>query len=1356
LSRPASRWESLGPWVALLALAAWSRIPGPWTAAAAALAAAAAVWSFLRLSPPRRVAVLLIAAGAVAAFVVLQRESRLTRAWDDYWFDREGQVVEDLGRRLDQLLDRSITSVETLADAAAGGNLVAAERVRILRREAGLAALALYGSDGRARVWDGMHRGRVPEVVKAGVRPFLFGESPLFAYLYVAVPVEDGGTAVGAILLRADLPGQVGDVDDFASSFRARTGEQLRLSTPARARAAGVFDYMHEGQALFSLTVERPAQADRRRRLVQEGQRAGVYLILAAWLLLVWAGRASDSWVPWGAGVALALLLPVDVLPGMGALSSPGDVLFPWIPGGTLARVAVVFLALIAAAGAAVHRGGPGRIPPWIAGAGAALVLAGLTAWFGDAASVGFLAGEESGWVGYQATMAAAASLVIWGALWWGRGAGGRRAPALLAVVAALGLGAISGWLAAGSPGVPGWMPLLWCVPITLAAGAVGRVDGSGDGRVVLWGFAVLLAGTLTVPISWGQRLEARIDTAASEMDRLGTGVDPYLRFLLERLADAVDTLDAGGAPPAEMLYRGWRASGLAETGYPLWMTVWTSDDQLWDEELRIGMGGADRPVVANQFLESARASDTVEVRRFDSFEAHYMAQVPISGGRVVTAVVPPLGTTGAESLLGPLFGSLGPTRGPPPRLVPLFEAEATRADPTPSWTRREGGWLGERPLRMAGADYWAHVDVPVSSLPVLAARGALLLALNLGLLSLAWWWGAQRAADRESRGGVLPAVTSFRARVTLALFAFFALSNLIFGSLAYRTIAGASQRASRVLAERAAQDAANSYYDLGRDVDLLASRVGVDVVEYKDGELREASVEELVSLGLYEGWVPYPVYRSLISRESLAETTTTALGQWEYVTAYRRLPDGDVMGAPVPLQAGATALQSRDVVELLAAAVLGGAALSFLLALLVGRALTQPIQTLRVASERVGSGNLGIRLAGDRHDEFGAVFQAFNRMVRRLRRARRDLVRTSRRTQAIVEDAATGVLAFDAEGVVTLVNPAARALLDLPVEVGSPLPEAEDPAGEFVRWMRTYFRDAIGEASLELQSGDRRVRVRARRISQEGPLAGAVVSLEDVTDELRTERILAWGEMARQVAHEVKNPLTPIKLSVQHLRRAWEDRRPDFGDILTRNAEAMLGEIDRLAGIATSFSRFGAPRAVGEEPLAPVDLGRVVAEVLTLYDQGGGAVRFSAAIGPEVPAVMARTSELKEVLVNLLENSRAAVRAGGEVRVEARRTPGGVVLAVVDDGAGIPEALQSRVFEPHFSTRSSGTGLGLAIVHRLVTSWDATIDLVSGEGTGTKVSITFPEPQRTAVSSAHESASSRGGPRAGDSTSLQ
>lgn len=1320
------------PWLAVLACAAWGRWPESPVLAVSALVVVLALIVNRTGPMGRRVGLLLLLGGVVWGFAVQQRDAYLTRSWDEYWVERESAVVEELGVYLDELLDRTITSVATLADEAEAGNHPTAERVSTLRRQAGLAALALYGSpptpesaESRLVVWDGLHRGPVPAVVKEGGAPFLFGESPLFSYLYVTAPVDGGGTAVAAVLLRADVPGRAGDVDDLASSFLRRTGESLRLSTPARAGVAGVFDYMHEGMALFSLSVERPSQADRRAEVRRQGRLWNAIVVVAAWLVLGLAGDIRRAPVlGFGTALGVGALVPVEVVPGLISLSGPGDLLLPMIPGGTLARTLAVVLFSVLAAGA-VQRARGGRVPRVVAAVAAGGVLAAIVSLFGHSASVGFLAGGEGGWVAYQGALAAVAALVVLVAITAVPAREGGRSEVVLGVAIAAILAGSVGWAVLRLGTVPPWVPMVWTVPVFLVAGA--GPDEARRRRWVQWLTAVALGASLTVPTAWGQRLEARLDTAEAQVDRLGTGVDPYLRFLLERLAVSVDTLDAAGAPPVELLYRGWRNSGLAEAGYPVWMTVWSTSGGIPDEELRIGMGGVGRPVVANQFLAMAQEGDSVEVRRFDSFQAHYMAQVPLMGDRVMTAVVPPLGTTGAESLLGPLFGSLAPDRTEPLRLVPLGIGDLGRPTGEIEWVRREGGWQGEIVVEMASERYLAHYEVPLANPSVLLARSVLLLLLDFALLGTLWWIGGRIGRPTPARAGAMvPGVTSFRARVTLALFAFFALSNLLFGSLAYRTIAGASQRASRVLAERAVNDAAASYSEVGGAVDLLASRVGVDVLQYRHGELREASVDELLSLGLYEGWVPYDVHRALTTRETLTGASSTAMGAWEYVTAYRWLQDGDVVGAPVPLQTGATAIQSRDVAELLTAGVVAGAALSFLLALLVGRALTRPIQTLRIASERVGSGNLEVRLTAERRDEFGAVFDAFNRMVRRLRGARVDLLRTSRRTQAIVEDAASGVLAFDADGVVTLANSRARSLLGLPIEVGEALPAGEGHAGEFVRWVSTYFRDGLGESALELQDGERRIRVRARRISLDGPVAGAVVSLEDVTDELRTERVLAWGEMARQVAHEVKNPLTPIKLSVQHLRRAWEDGRPDFDEILTRNAEAMLREIDRLAAIATSFSRFGAPRAVGEEPLSRVQLGSVVGEVLALYGDGEGTVAFTGHLDPTLPPVLARDSEVKEVLVNLLENSRAAVREGGTVRVEGARGAEGVVLRVVDDGSGIPEELLGRVFEPHFSTRSAGTGLGLAIVHRLVTGWGATVWVESHEGRGTTVSIQF------------------------------
>jgi signal transduction histidine kinase len=1314
------------PWLAVVALASWARWAEVGLLGLAAGFTVAALIRNRQGPVARSLGLLVLLLGVVGGFQVENRDRQLTISWEDYWADQEAGVIEDLGRRLDQLLDRSITNVGTLADETGSGNLPGSGRVEALRRGAGLAALSVYGPDGVPRVWDGMHRGRVPDEVKLGEQPFFFGQSPLFSYLYVTAPVTDGGTAVGAVLLRADLPGQAGDIDDLASSFRLRTGETLRLSTPDRAREGGIFDYMHEGQALFSLAVERPAQAERRGDLLRSGAGWVALSAALAWLILaVSVGPTAGSRsITLASGLLLAVLTPVDASPGLALVDAPGDLLLPFVPGGTLARLLLVCGVLAVGAGLLRFERGP-RLGPLPAAFLVALFAPLFARALQGAASVGFLSGGEGGWVAYQVALASGCSLLIWLGLAAARGVSDQRRRVVAALVVTTALASGTAWWVIRSGALPPWVPALWALPLALAIGP--SAARTRPRRFASWVVAGCLGASLAIPVAWGHRLEARIAGASAQVDRMGTDVDPYLQFLLERLATEMERLDEGGAPPAELLYRGWRDSGMAESGYPLWMTLWTPGGDLWEEELRIGMGGVDRPVIANQFLESARAGDSVEVRRFDSFEAHYMVQVPLRDARVVTAVVPPLGTTGAESLLGPLFGSLGPTPGDPVRLVPVGPGESADLDNGIRWVRRAGLWRGELPIVIAGEEYQANYEVPLPALTVLAARGALLLVLDLALLGLLWWFGAW-LADRRTvgGGGALWAVRSFRARVTLALFAFFALSNLIFGSLAYRTIAGASQRASRVLAERAVNDAAASYFDLFGNVDLLANRVGVDVLEYRDGELREGSVEELVSLGLYEGWVPFPVFQTLMAREAVSQTIATAVGGWEYVTAYRRLPDGDIVAAPVPLQAGATAIQSRDVAQLLSAAVLAGAALSFLLALLVGRALTRPIQTLRIASERVGSGNLEVRLPEERHDEFGAVFEAFNRMVRRLHTARDDLVRTSRRTQAIVEDAATGVLAFDADGVVTLANPTARSLLDLPIEVGSTLPATDGPAGGFVSWIDHYLRDGLAEGGLELQRGDRRIRVRARRISHAGPMAGAVVSLEDVTDELRTERVLAWGEMARQVAHEVKNPLTPIKLSVQHLRRAWIDGRPDFGDILTRNVEAMLLEIDRLAAIASSFSRFGAPMAAGEEPLARVQLGSVVRQVLALYGDGDGAIRFEDALEPGLPAVLARDSEVKEVLVNLLENARAAVRSGGVVRVEGAAEELGVVLRVVDDGVGIPEAFLGRVFEPHFSTRSAGTGLGLAIVHRLVGSWGASVRVDSREGEGTVVSIHF------------------------------
>jgi signal transduction histidine kinase len=220
-----------------------------------------------------------------------------------------------------------------------------------------------------------------------------------------------------------------------------------------------------------------------------------------------------------------------------------------------------------------------------------------------------------------------------------------------------------------------------------------------------------------------------------------------------------------------------------------------------------------------------------------------------------------------------------------------------------------------------------------------------------------------------------------------------------------------------------------------------------------------------------------------------------------------------------------------------------------------------------------------------------------------------------------------------------------------------------------------------------------------------------------------RAERVLAWGEMARQIAHEIKNPLTPIRLGVQHLRRARSDPRIDFDKVLNENVTRILSEIDRLDEIARAFSRYGS--APGDLPAAEqVDVAAILRDVIGLERIGIGGVSW-VLHGAEAPApAYARADELRDVLLNVFENARLA--RAREVRINLSREEKTLKISIADNGSGVPPDAMKRVFEPHFSTRTTGSGLGLAISRRLIESWGGTIDLTSDEGNGAHVLITL------------------------------
>lgn len=251
-------------------------------------------------------------------------------------------------------------------------------------------------------------------------------------------------------------------------------------------------------------------------------------------------------------------------------------------------------------------------------------------------------------------------------------------------------------------------------------------------------------------------------------------------------------------------------------------------------------------------------------------------------------------------------------------------------------------------------------------------------------------------------------------------------------------------------------------------------------------------------------------------------------------------------------------------------------------------------------------------------------------------------------------------------------------------------------------------FLTALGGLSALWLSG-----IAAKRLARDLELSRIEVA--------RAERVIAWGEMARQVAHEIKNPLTPIRLGVQHLRRARHDARPDFDKVLEDNVGRILSEIDRLDAIARSFSRYGSAPA-DLPPAERVDAAAVVRDVIALEQMGQGDVKWKLRGADQSLIAMARAEELREVLLNVLENARqaGARRIDVEVTQEDRR----ITVEVLDDGPGIPPDILPRVFEPHFSTRTTGSGLGLAASRRIIEHWRGEIAIANRDGRGARVLI--------------------------------
>jgi len=405
-----------------------------------------------------------------------------------------------------------------------------------------------------------------------------------------------------------------------------------------------------------------------------------------------------------------------------------------------------------------------------------------------------------------------------------------------------------------------------------------------------------------------------------------------------------------------------------------------------------------------------------------------------------------------------------------------------------------------------------------------------------------------------------------------------------------------------------------------------------------------------------------------------------------------------------------------------------------------LAKQVTEPIERLAFATAEVGAGNLDVRVEQGGRDEIAQLVGGFNRMATDLSRNREDLERRRAQMEIILRAVGAGVISLDADFVVRTINPPALRLLGVPAGEWAGQKLGEILEGQVLQTLPPLLhRLASGpHETLRRQmpiavAGEVRTLnwTLSRMHDASGSAAGFVIVVDDVTEIMRVQRMAAWREMARRIAHEIKNPLTPIQLSAQRLRRKLEPKLadPESAQLLRESTDAITAEVDAMKPLLAEFSSFA--RLPATDPV-PTDLNKLVAEVIGLY-RGNATIEFTTELDPAVPMLDLDRLQIRRVILNLIENAVSAIDAAEPgpraVRVSTRldAAVGTIHLQVADTGAGIRPEDRARLFDPGFSTKRAGSGLGLAIVSRIVSDHSGYIRVAANRPRGSRFLVELP-----------------------------
>ncbi|MFN7985284.1 MAG: ATP-binding protein [Vicinamibacterales bacterium] len=406
---------------------------------------------------------------------------------------------------------------------------------------------------------------------------------------------------------------------------------------------------------------------------------------------------------------------------------------------------------------------------------------------------------------------------------------------------------------------------------------------------------------------------------------------------------------------------------------------------------------------------------------------------------------------------------------------------------------------------------------------------------------------------------------------------------------------------------------------------------------------------------------------------------------------------------------------------------------------LYLAKRITRPVQALAHAAREIGAGHLDQRVEPQSDDEFGALTEAFNTMASELATSRLRVEHSTvllegrrRYVETILERVTTGVVSISASGIVTTINGAAARLLGVPrTVVGQPAHTVFDrPDLEPIAALVSSPSHAVSalerEVTVSRDGHEAHLAVAATPLTSDGGEdEGRILVLDDVTLLVRAQRVAAWREVARRLAHEIKNPLTPIQLSAERLKRHFSDAPSGAKALVEECAGTIIGEVESLKGLVDEFSQFA---RMPTPKLVPTDLHTLIASALGLYDGIVTDVRFERQLG-ELPLVRLDPEQIRRVILNVVDNAIEAMDRQGCITIETHLDASNhlVRLIISDNGPGIPPEEREKLFLPYYSTKRRGSGLGLAIVRRIIAEHGGTIDASDNEPTGTRFTIELP-----------------------------